>query len=105
MQHVGTGPATYGLDNHGILEARTVHWNLPVPELHEEALRRGEGNLAAGGPFVVLTGQHTGRSANDKFVLREPGSENEIWWGEVNRPIEQAQVEALRGIVLEHLKG
>ena len=105
MQHVGAGPAAYGLDNHGILEARTVHWNLPTNLLHEEALRRGEGSPAAGGPLVVLTGQHTGRSANDKYILREPESENEIWWGEVNRPIEAAPAEALRALVLAHLRG
>jgi phosphoenolpyruvate carboxykinase (ATP) len=61
--------------------------------LYEEALRRGEGQLAAEGPLVARTGQHTGRSPNDKFVVREPQSEQHVHWGAVNRPIDEAKFE------------
>jgi phosphoenolpyruvate carboxykinase (ATP) len=62
----------HGLEALGIVRSGHVHWNLSPAALYEEALRRGEGQLAADGPLVARTGQHTGRSPNDKFVVREP---------------------------------
>ena len=75
-----------------------IHRNLPKPRLYEEALRRGEASLAVGGALVALTGEHTGRSANDKFFVEEPES-RDIWWGEVNRPIARASFDDLRARV------
>ncbi|MGZ3632560.1 MAG: phosphoenolpyruvate carboxykinase (ATP), partial [Candidatus Limnocylindrales bacterium] len=80
-----------------------VHHNLSVPALYEHALRRDEGVIAAGGPLVVRTGVHTGRSPLDKFVVDEPASRDQIWWGEVNRPISEDHYEALREKVIGHL--
>ncbi|MEJ2011463.1 MAG: phosphoenolpyruvate carboxykinase (ATP) [Anaerolineales bacterium] len=76
----------YGLDNHGLTNLNQVYWNLPLESLYEEAVFRNEGRITRGGPFVVSTGFHTARAANDKFVVREPGSEGHVWWGEYNRP-------------------
>ena len=56
-------------DVEGIAAAR-VYWNLTAPALYEEAVRRGEGVIAADGPLACRTGQHTGRSPNDKFVVQ-----------------------------------
>lgn len=64
-----------------------VKRNLSVAELYEEALRRQEGRLAACGALVVNTGAKTGRSPQDKWTVKEPSSESQIWWGEVNRPV------------------
>jgi phosphoenolpyruvate carboxykinase (ATP) len=72
-----------------------VHLNLSPARLYEEALRRGEASLAAEGPLVALTGEHTGRSANDKFIVRDEAS-REVWWGKVNRPLDAAAFAALR---------
>ena len=72
-----------GLEREGI-EAGRVRWNLSAPALYEEAVRREEGVIAADGPFVCRTGQHTGRSPNDKFVVKEPSSDANVWWGKVN---------------------
>lgn len=69
-----------GLDAHGLEPSGAVHWNLSVPALYEHILRRGEGTVAEGGPLVVSTGAHTGRSPKDKFVVREPGSADRVWW-------------------------
>ena len=80
-----------------------VHWNLSPAMLYEAAVRRGEAQLAAEGPLVCRTGQHTGRSPNDKFVVREPSSEAEIAWGAVNRPIEPAQFDLLHQDLLRSL--
>jgi phosphoenolpyruvate carboxykinase (ATP) len=81
----------------------TVHANLSTAELYERAVRTGEGLIAAEGPLVVRTGQHTGRSPKDKYVVREPSSEAKVWWGEVNQPMDEERYLALRGRVVEYL--
>ena len=75
---------------------RTVRANLSVAELYEDAIRHGEGLIAADGPLVVRTGKHTGRSPQDKFIVVEPTSEAKIWWGAVNHPISEIHYERLR---------
>lgn len=57
-----------------------IHLNLGTEQLYEEALRRGEGQIAKHGPLLVKTGEHTGRSAKDKFITRDSTTENSIWW-------------------------
>ncbi len=94
----------YGLDYHGIETVNRAYWNLPPEGLYEEALKRNEGRLAHNGPLVVSTGQHTGRSPNDKFIVKEPSSEEKIWWGPVNRPIEEAQFDGLHQRMLAYLQ-
>ncbi len=79
----------------GVTPAGSVHWNLVAPALVQEAVRRGEGELADMGPFVAVTSPHTGRSPNDKFVVREPSSEADIDWGKVNQPMTEAHFDAL----------
>ena len=71
--------------------------------LYTHALERGDGRLAEGGPLAVDTGKHTGRSPKDKFVVREPGSEERIWWGDVNAEISEEHFEGLREKVVEHI--
>ncbi len=88
----------------GIAAAR-VYWNLSAPALYEEAVRRGEAVIAAGGPLVCRTGQHTGRSPNDKFIVREPSSEREVAWGTVNRPMEPRHFDALYRDMVASLAG
>jgi phosphoenolpyruvate carboxykinase (ATP) len=78
--------ADYGLDNHGLTNLSNVFWNLPTEALVEEIAFRGEGRLSHQGPVIVNTGKHTGRSANDKFIVKEPSTEERIWWSEYNRP-------------------
>ncbi|HEY8021707.1 MAG TPA: phosphoenolpyruvate carboxykinase (ATP) [Thermoanaerobaculia bacterium] len=89
----------------GIEGAGTVYWNLPPAALYEHAVRRGEALIAAEGPLAATTGKHTGRSPNDKFMVKEPGTEGDIWWGEVNRPFEIERFERLLGRVKAHLAG
>jgi len=95
----------YGLDKHGIRNPGTVFWNLNPVELVEHAIRRGEGSLVDGGPFNAVTTPHTGRSPQDRFVVREPGSEADIDWGKVNIPFEAENYDRLREDVLGHLEG
>ena len=93
-----------GLELEGIQSDR-VKWNLSASALYEEAIRNQEGVIAAEGPLACRTGQHTGRSPNDKFVVREPSSEQDIAWGNVNRPMDPAQFDTLHRDLLGSLDG
>lgn len=95
MQNFGPFPSTYGVEHHGIDNAETVYWHLTTAMLYEQVVRRREGVILHLGPLAVRTGDHTGRSPNDKFIVREPTSEEHIWWGSVNRPITQEQFDYL----------
>ena len=100
---MSTVQADPGLDALGIRAGKPVHANLPAAVLYEHAIRRGEGVVAADGPLVCRTGAHTGRSPNDKFVVDEPSSTGNIWWGKVNKPLQAAQYDALRADLVAHL--
>jgi phosphoenolpyruvate carboxykinase (ATP) len=81
-----------------------VHANLSVAELVETSLKRGEGQLAANGALVAVTGARTGRSPKDKFTVDDAVTHNVVDWGKVNKPFAPEKFEALLGRVLEHLK-
>ena len=91
------------LAQHGISVRGHVFWHPTTSQLYEHALARGEARLAEGGALVVDTGEHTGRSPKDKFVVREPGSEGRIWWGDVNAEISEEHYEGLREKVAARL--
>jgi phosphoenolpyruvate carboxykinase (ATP) len=95
----------FGLENHGITNLRAVYWNLPVEALYEEIIFRQEGRLSHQGPIVVNTGKHTARAANDKLIVREASSEDHIWWGEYNRPINTEKFEELYARLLGFIQG
>jgi phosphoenolpyruvate carboxykinase (ATP) len=80
------------------------HRNLAPATLVEQAIQRGEGTLASTGALVFQTGQYTGRSPEDKFIVREPSVESEVDWGKVNRPFDPIQFDALLDRVLAHLE-
>src|SRR5437762_10397433 len=82
------------------IAAERVRRNLSTAALYEDAVRRDEGVIAAEGPLACLTGQHTGRSPNDKFVVRDASVEREIAWGPINRPMDAAQFDVLHGDLL-----
>src|SRR5205809_2867868 len=96
----GTGRADPLTPRDGV--GRIVRTNRSTAELYEDAVRAGEGLIAAEGPLVVRTGKHTGRSPQDKFIVKEPGSTSKIWWGPVNRPISEANYERLRARLLDY---
>ena len=100
-----TRKADFNLSNQGVGNLRLAYWNLTTEALYEEAVFRGEGTTAVGGPFVAHTGKHTARSANDKFVVRHVDSENNIWWGVYNRPFESEKFDVLYSRMLGYLQG
>ncbi len=89
MQDTSVRPRAHELNQYGIRDAELAHWNLGAAQLIEKAVQRHEGLLASGGAFVVRTGQFTGRSPKDKYVVREPGTENTVEWGSVNQPMSE----------------
>ena len=90
----------------GVLaRAGTVGQNLPTHRLIEAAITRGEGRLTPGGAFVALTGRHTGRSPQDKFVVLDRASKERIWWGPVNREFGVEQFDRLRARIVAYLQG
>jgi len=84
------------LAEQGIATNAVIKANLGTAALVEEAIRNGEGRLAAHGPLVVETGKHTGRSAKDKFIVRDAETENTVWWGKVNVPMTPEHFAALK---------
>src|SRR5262249_1947757 len=94
----------FGLGRHGFRDLKAVNWNLGVPALVEESIRRDEGQLAADGPLVVRTGAHTGRSAGDKFVVRDARTESQVWWDN-NKPMSEAHFDTLHADMLAHAQG
>ena len=77
----------YGLERQGMRHLGAVHWNQLMPVLYEHAVRRGEGEVAAGGSFSACTGAFTGRTPRDKYIVEEPGTKDTVWWGKINQPI------------------
>src|SRR6185369_2259642 len=80
-----------------------VHHNTREAELTEEAIRRGEAQFAASGALVVETGAHTGRSAQDKYVVRAATTEKAVWWDN-NKPMAPEQFDLLLSDFREHAK-
>ncbi len=81
----------HGLDTQGFPTTADLHWNLSTAPLIELAVQRGEGLLSKDGAFVVETGSHTGRSANDKFIVHDDVTGPVIWWGKTNKAISPEQ--------------
>jgi phosphoenolpyruvate carboxykinase (ATP) len=89
----------------GITNVGSVFHNRSTPALYEEAIRRREGALSHLGPLVVRTGQYTGRSAKDKFIVSEPSSEDKVWWGDHNKPFDPEHFERLKIRLQAYLQG
>jgi phosphoenolpyruvate carboxykinase (ATP) len=95
--------SSIGLSRQGLNPRGDVHWNLIAPELFQAAARRSEGEFADMGPFVAVTTPHTGRSPNDKFVVKEPSSEKDVDWGKVNQPLTVEKYQLLLDDVRKYL--
>jgi phosphoenolpyruvate carboxykinase (ATP) len=85
--------------------ASAVYRNLSTPVLYEHAIRRKEGKLLQGGTFAVRSGARTGRSPDDKFVVRAPGISESVWWGQHNQPMTPEVYERVKARIIEHLHG
>ncbi|MAT38191.1 MAG: phosphoenolpyruvate carboxykinase (ATP), partial [Ectothiorhodospiraceae bacterium] len=104
MQTFGEVISSYGVENLGLKNLGTVYWNLTTPRLYEQSIRRREGVIAKDGPILCRTGDHTGRSPNDRFVVQEPETQGDIDWGNVNRPYDPERFETLFARVRAYLQ-
>ncbi len=95
----------YGLENLGLTNLNRTYWNLPNEALYEEAIFRNEGKIAHQGALVVNTGVHTARAANDKVIVREETSAENVWWGQYNRPYDPMKFNDLFNRVQGYLQG
>ncbi|HEY2012451.1 MAG TPA: phosphoenolpyruvate carboxykinase (ATP) [Bryobacteraceae bacterium] len=103
--NVGVRPSRNGLEAHGIRNINIAYWNLGTPQLLEHAVQRREGSFAGDGSFVVHTGQFTGRSPKDKFVVRDEITDSTIQWGAVNQPMSEAHFDRLYARMLTFWQG
>ncbi len=104
MIEIGRRNLACGIDKCGLAELGTVYYNFEVPELYEEALRRNEAKLTAHGALVAKTGQHTGRSPRDKFIVKNEETSSRIWWDN-NKPMSREHFDRLYSDFLFHAKG
>ena len=87
MSNVMGTPSNYGLENHGLRNLNMEYWNMTTPALVERIVSRREGMLAHEGAVIVRTGIHTGRAANDKFIVQTGEAVEKVNWGKINRPM------------------
>ena len=104
MRETGTRNPAAGSDLIGLGSLDAVHWNLNEAELYEHSIRRGEAELAAGGPLAAQTGQHTGRSPKDKYIVSDDETRDTIWW-DGNQKMEPATFDMLLADFQAHSAG
>ena len=104
MKQTGTVISAHGLESSGLTGLTAAHWNYSEQQLYDDAISRNEGIATATGSLAVTTGVHTGRSAQDKFIVRDGDTEDTIWWDN-NKSITRAHFEALRSDFLSHAEG
>lgn len=104
MQNHGIASST-GLESVGLKNLGNVYWNFSPAQLVEMVVARGEGQLSADGAVVAVTGQHTGRSPNDKFIVQYGTDEDQIWWGSVNQPLSAEKFARIQAKMAAYLQG
>ena len=97
------GTPSGDLSQNGISPSGLVHWNLEAKALIEIASQRGEGVYSANKAFVTETGERTGRSPNDKFIVDEPSTSDDVNWGDVNISCDEDTFQRMRAKVIEYL--
>ncbi len=95
----------YDLEKHGLVNLGHIYWSCVPPILYEQAIKKRIGMLSFRGPLVVRTGDFTGRSPKDRFVVEESTTKDKVWWGESNRPISEKHFEAISLRLNAYLQG
>lgn len=103
MNELGIKSKVHSLSESGVRTSGVVRWNQLPEALYEQTIARGEGKIADSGGLVVMTGQFTGRSPKDKFVVKDDTTRETVWWGDINQPVSDEQFQSLKKKVLAHL--
>ena len=101
MQERGSRNRACGIELSGLRTDGRVHYNLHASDLYRESIQRGEAELSSDGALVAYTGQHTGRSPKDKFIVRDENTQAAVWWGG-NSPMEPEAFERLHADFIAH---
>lgn len=104
MKQTGPHINSNGIETSGLKNLSALDWNSGAEALYEMAIANGEGKIAKDGPLVVTTGQHTGRSAQDKFIVRDETTEDNVWWDN-NKPMSPEHFEVLYQDFIAHAEG
>jgi len=104
LENVGLYNKTFGSDQFGLKNLKSVYWNLTPPALYEQAIQRQEAEIAYGGALSAMTGTHTGRSPKDKFIVRDDNTKDTIWWDN-NGALSPEHFEILYQDFLKHAEG
>jgi len=105
MKHVGNTPFDARLDAVGLEGVGRAHWNLPPAKLILQTLLRGEGVLTSQGALAIETGEFTGRSPKDRFLVKDDSTASRVDWGDINQPISSEAFHCLLSDVQRHLEG
>ena len=105
MEEKGLRSNVRGLDTHGISKAKTVYWNQSPAQLIEHALLNNEGHLADNGSLCCDTGEFTGRSPKDRFVVEDSKTKDTVWWGDINIPISEVKFDQILNKMVKNLEG
>jgi phosphoenolpyruvate carboxykinase (ATP) len=105
ISNAGIRPSRFGLREHGIRNINVAYWNLSAAQLVEHALQRHEGLLAHSGALVVRTGQFTGRSPRDKYIVRDGATDGTVAWGPVNQPMSEERFQRIYSRLVAFLQG
>ena len=104
MQENGLKSSMSSIENLGIRNAK-IHWNLPSEELAKISVEKGMAQETSTGAITVHTGEFTGRSPKDRFIVKDDITADAVWWGNINIPFEPAKFDALYDRVADYLSG
>ena len=105
MSNVMGTPSNFGLEKHGLRNLNMEYWTMTTPALVERIVSRREGMLAHEGAVVVRTGNHTGRAANDKFIVQGGESDSKVKWGKINKPMSPEHFDRLYSHMTAYFQG
>src|ERR1043165_751438 len=105
MNEIGIKADDASVAELGLSNVEVAYWNLHPSELVEECIVRGQGELTDVGALAIDTGEFTGRSPKDKFVVYDENTKDSVWWGDVNNRFEADKFDMLHKRVLEYLGG
>jgi phosphoenolpyruvate carboxykinase (ATP) len=104
MERLYPTTKTFSLKNYGI-ENATMRYQLPSENLQEEVVRKGQGKITKSGALTINTGEFTGRSPMDRFIVKDRITQDKVWWGDINIPFDQDAFDALYDKVTNYLSG
>ena len=104
MKNFSIIPKNADLEKYGLKDVQP-HWNLSPEELQKLTIQKGMGKETSNGTLAVNTGKFTGRSPQDRFLVKDNYTKDKVWWGKINKPIEPLQFDVLQNEILKYLSG